>query len=63
MNLTKNKKNYEIILTIGLDNEEDFRAFRQIFRQWIDDNSGNSLSQTYQKSQCIAKEILFTLED
>lgn len=63
MMLAVTRKSYNIQLTLGLDTEEDFRAFRQILTQWLDDHSGNSNSVTHQKAKSIARELYAVLQD
>lgn len=63
MMLATSKKSYSIQLSIGLDTEEDFRAFRQILTQWLDDHSGNSNSVTHQKAKSIARELYAVMRD
>jgi len=63
MMLATTKKSYSIQLTLGIDTEDEFRAFRQILRQWIDDHSGNSNSITHQNAKRIARELLAAIQD
>ena len=58
MNIGVIKKKYEIDLQIGLNSEEDIRAFKQIFIQWMNDHDYNSNSVTHQKTRSISREIL-----
>ncbi len=63
MMLGVSKKSYSVQITIGLDTEEDYRAFRQILTQWLDDHSGNSNSITHQNAKRMARELYAVIQE
>ncbi|KKM70436.1 hypothetical protein LCGC14_1440720 [marine sediment metagenome] len=63
MMLGVTKKSYSVQITLGLDTEEDYRAFRQILTQWLDDHSGNSNSITHQNAKRMARELYAVIQE